>query len=197
MSIFTKVYSALFTNCSTLHSLTKANQKFEWSRNHEESFQLLKRKITEAPILALPNLQRLFEVEADASNYAIGAVLNYLTYDKELYAIHQAVKHWRAYLLGKEYKKGATNKLADMLSRPPTPVSSALLVAMQIQPIVPSEYAKGYDIDTDFNSAYAKLQQGKTSEFQLKDGLMYEEHNCAFHKMATNCSGFVRLILPK
>ncbi|KAL6275587.1 hypothetical protein ACE6H2_019188 [Prunus campanulata] len=45
---------------------------------------------------------------------------------------------------------------------------------MQIQPIVPSEYAKGYDTDTDFHSAYAKLQQGKTSEFQLKDGLMYK-----------------------
>ncbi|VVA37284.1 PREDICTED: Retrovirus-related Pol poly from transposon, partial [Prunus dulcis] len=162
-----------------LHSLTKANQKFEWSRNHEESFQLLKRKITEAPVLALPNLQRPFEVEADASNYAMGVVLfqdgklvayhsemfsgpvlNYPTYDKELYAMHQAVKHWRAYLLGKEvvvhsdhkplqflttqsklqqarhmkwmsylqqfsivikYRKGATNKLADMLSRPPTP----------------------------------------------------------------------------
>ncbi|KAI5311988.1 hypothetical protein L3X38_041161 [Prunus dulcis] len=45
---------------------------------------------------------------------------------------------------------------------------------MQIQPIVPFEYAKGYDTDIDFNLAYAKLQQGKTSEFQLKDGLMYK-----------------------
>ncbi|KAL6208606.1 hypothetical protein ACLB2K_019555 [Fragaria x ananassa] len=80
--------------------------------NHEESFQLSKQKITEAPVLALPNLQKAFEVEADASNYAMGAVLlqdrkpiayhsemfsgpilNYPTYDKELYALHQAVKH--------------------------------------------------------------------------------------------------------
>ncbi|CAL2266529.1 unnamed protein product [Prunus armeniaca] len=61
-----------------------------------------------------------------------------------------------------------------MFSRPHTPVSSALLVAMQIQPIVLSEYAKGYGTCADFNSAYAKLQQGKTSEFQLKDGLMYK-----------------------
>ncbi|KAI5350206.1 PREDICTED: Transposon [Prunus dulcis] len=45
---------------------------------------------------------------------------------------------------------------------------------MQIQPIVPSEYAKGFDTDTDFDSAHAKLQQGKTSEFQLKDGLKYK-----------------------
>ncbi|KAI5335206.1 hypothetical protein L3X38_025339 [Prunus dulcis] len=61
-----------------------------------------------------------------------------------------------------------------MLSRPPTPVSSVLLVAMQIQPIVPSEYAKGYGTDANFNSAFAKLLQGKTSDFQLKDGLMYK-----------------------
>ncbi|XP_016648322.1 PREDICTED: uncharacterized protein LOC107880736 [Prunus mume] len=200
-----------------LHSLTKANQRFEWLRNHEESFQLLKGKITEAPVLALLNLQRPFEVEADASNYAMGAVLfqdgklvtyhfemfsgpvlNYPTYDKELYVMHQAVKHWRAYLLGKEvvvhsdhkpllflttqsklqqarhmkwmsflqqfnivikYKKGTTNKLADMLFRPPTPVSSVLLVTMQIQLIVPSEYAKGYDTDTDFSLCQATTRK--------------------------------------
>ena len=51
-----------------------------------------------------------------------------------------------------------TNKLADMVSQPPTPVSSTLLVVMQIQPIVPSEYVKGYDTYSDFSSTYAKLQ---------------------------------------
>ncbi|XP_038973019.1 uncharacterized protein LOC120105044 [Phoenix dactylifera] len=106
---------------SSLHALTKANQKFEWTSKHEDTFLLLKRKISEAPVLALPNLQRPFELEADASGYAMGAVLlqegrpvayhsemfqgaqkNYPTYDKELLALHQAVKHWRVYLLGKE-----------------------------------------------------------------------------------------------
>ncbi|CAL2266314.1 unnamed protein product [Prunus armeniaca] len=54
-----------------------------------------------------------------------------------------------------------------MLSRPPTPASSSLLVAMKIQPIVPSEgwtNVKGYDIDANFNSTDAKLQQGKTKD---------------------------------
>ncbi|GKA69579.1 transposon ty3-I gag-pol polyprotein [Tanacetum coccineum] len=106
---------------SPLHAATKLNTKFEWSNKHEETFLLLKRKISEAPVLALPNLQRPFELETDASGYAMGAVLyqegrpiayhsemfqgaqkNYPTYDKELFALHQAVKHWRCYLLGKE-----------------------------------------------------------------------------------------------
>jgi hypothetical protein len=106
---------------SPLHSLTKANQAFVWTKAHEDTFQLLKRKISEAPVLALPDLQKPFEIEGDASGYAMGAILmqggrpvayhsemfqgaakNYPTYDKELLALHQAVKHWRVYLLGKE-----------------------------------------------------------------------------------------------
>ncbi|KAI5350963.1 hypothetical protein L3X38_003854 [Prunus dulcis] len=83
---------------------------------------------------------------------------------------------WMSYLqqfnIVIKYTKGATNKLADMLSSPPTPISSALLVTMKIQHIVPSEYSKGYDTDANFNSAYAKLQAVKKCEFQLMDGLM-------------------------
>nr|CAD1816988.1 unnamed protein product [Ananas comosus var. bracteatus] len=115
---FIRHFSVLAT---PLHALTKANQKFEWSSRHEDTFRLLQRKICEAHVLALSNLRRPFELEADASGYAMGAVLmqdgqpiayysemfqgahkNYPTYDKELLALHQAVKHWRVYLLGKE-----------------------------------------------------------------------------------------------
>ncbi|ONK67015.1 uncharacterized protein A4U43_C06F14620 [Asparagus officinalis] len=39
-----------------LHVLTKVKVQFEWGQMHEEAFQLLKRKISEAPVLALPNL---------------------------------------------------------------------------------------------------------------------------------------------
>ncbi|GJT73573.1 transposon ty3-I gag-pol polyprotein [Tanacetum coccineum] len=104
-----------------LHALTKMNSKFEWTKKHDDTFLLLKRKISEAPVLALPNLQQPFELETDASSYAMGAVLfqegkpmayhsemfqgsqrNYPTYDNELLTLHQAVKHWRCYLLGKE-----------------------------------------------------------------------------------------------
>nr|ABD63133.1 hypothetical protein 19.t00005 [Asparagus officinalis] len=63
------------TYAAPLHGLTKAKVQFEWGRTHEEAFQLLKRKISEAPVLALPNLQQTFEVKTDASSYTMGAVL--------------------------------------------------------------------------------------------------------------------------
>jgi len=81
----------------------------------------LKEKISTAPVLALPDLQRPFEIQTDASDYAMGvvltqhgkpicyhsetfnpAVVNYPTYDKELYALAQSVKKWKHYLMGKE-----------------------------------------------------------------------------------------------
>jgi len=81
----------------------------------------LKEKISSTSVLALPNLRQPFEIQTDASHYAMGAVLlqygkpicfhsetfngaviNYPTYDKELYALVQSVKKWKHYLLGKE-----------------------------------------------------------------------------------------------
>ena len=95
------------TIAGPLHALTGAKAKFVWEEGHEKSFQLLKKKTTEAPVLALPNLQRTFEVETDASQYALGAVLlqdgkpveyhselftttiqNYPPYDREFYALY-------------------------------------------------------------------------------------------------------------
>jgi hypothetical protein len=82
---------------------------------------VLKRKINQAPMLGPLNLHNLFEVETDASGYAMGevlmqggrticyhyetfhgAVLNYPAYDKELYALIQVVKKWKHYLMGKD-----------------------------------------------------------------------------------------------
>jgi hypothetical protein len=72
-------------------------------------------------MLTLPDLQQQFEIETDASDYAIGVVLTqqghpvayhsethfdivwkYPTYEKEMYSIVQACRKWKHYILGKE-----------------------------------------------------------------------------------------------
>ncbi|XP_043811986.1 uncharacterized protein LOC122723547, partial [Manihot esculenta] len=55
--------------------LTRKNQKFVWSEECEESFAELKRRLTSAPVLALPISDEDFTVFCDASRVGLGCVL--------------------------------------------------------------------------------------------------------------------------
>ena len=61
--------SAPLTDC------TRGN-KFNWTKATTVSFEQLKKRVTEAPILTLPDFDKLFTVECDASGVAIGGVLS-------------------------------------------------------------------------------------------------------------------------
>jgi len=60
-----------------LSQVTKggAKAKFSWSESQQNSFSKFKHHLCAAPVLTLPNLQQPFEIETDASEYAIGIVL--------------------------------------------------------------------------------------------------------------------------
>ena len=89
----------------------------------------------------------------------------------------QQARHmkWMSYLMTFniiiKYKKGTTNKLADMLSRPPV---RALLVAMRIQPLVSSEYALWYGSLGDFSKVFELANKGLHGEYEIRGGLLYK-----------------------
>ncbi|GKA95282.1 putative reverse transcriptase domain-containing protein [Tanacetum coccineum] len=89
----------------SLTELTQKNKKYIWGKDQETAFQLLKQKLSEAPILALPKGNDDFFVYCDASLQGLEAVLmqreeNYTTHDLELGAVVFALKIWRHYLYG-------------------------------------------------------------------------------------------------
>lgn len=50
--------------------------KFTWSTSVDTAFKTLKKKMTETPVLSLPDFSKILILETDASDVAIGAVLS-------------------------------------------------------------------------------------------------------------------------
>ncbi len=58
-----------------LHKLTRKDHEWRWGTEEQEAFDALKKRVTTEPVLAHANLDNQFELEVDASGYAVGAVL--------------------------------------------------------------------------------------------------------------------------
>src|ERR1700680_4218360 len=111
---------------SPLTELLKDEQRFKWGEEQQSAFDFLKQATTSAPILVLPDMSLPFKVTTDACSRAIGAVLsqnngkgdqpiaylskklsgaeqNWPAHEQELFAVVNALKHWKYYLLGSRF----------------------------------------------------------------------------------------------
>ena len=110
-----------------LHRLTEKAVKFCWDDDCETSFKQLRQKLVTAPVLSFPWLDKPFILDTDASDVGIGAVLSqtdekgaervvaygskslsraerhYCVTRKELLAVVHFVRHFRPYLLGRQF----------------------------------------------------------------------------------------------
>jgi hypothetical protein len=55
--------------------LFKKDNKFVWTPKCEESFQIIKKKLTTAPVLTLPDIHQNFVIFCDASRQGLGCEL--------------------------------------------------------------------------------------------------------------------------
>jgi len=59
-----------------MNVLTRKDEKWRWGDEQQKAFNELKKVFTSKPVLAAPDLDKEFRVEADTSNYATGGVLS-------------------------------------------------------------------------------------------------------------------------
>jgi hypothetical protein len=96
------------------------DKKFKWMSACEADFQELKKRLTSALVLVMPDMEKSFSIYCDTSGQGLGCVLmqdghvvayaswqlrkqeeHYPTHDLELATMVHAVKIWRHYLMGK------------------------------------------------------------------------------------------------
>ena len=115
------------TMARPLTDLTKKGVLFKWEEQEKQAFARLKDAITKEPVLRIPDPEKPFELEVDASNVGRGAVLfqrdengkahpvaflskawkgaeiRYHTPDQEMLAIVEALMHWKHLLEGAKF----------------------------------------------------------------------------------------------
>ncbi|XP_058757747.1 uncharacterized protein LOC131631003 [Vicia villosa] len=150
---FVRHYASLAAPLTDLLRSTK----FHWDTSAETAFTILKNKMTQTPVLSLPDFSQLFVLETDASALAVGAVLSQQghplaffskklchrlqassVYVREMYAITEAVKKWRQYLIGRHFhiytdQKSLKNLLVQTIQTPEQQKWAAKLQGFQFE----------------------------------------------------------------
>ncbi|WVZ93600.1 LOW QUALITY PROTEIN: hypothetical protein U9M48_039568 [Paspalum notatum var. saurae] len=221
------------TIAAPLNELTKKGVPFHWGKTQDDAFNLRKIDLLMPHCCNFPILT--FELECDASGVGIGGVLmqenkpvayfseklsgpvlNYSTYDKELYALvrsletichsfdHESLKHIRSQLkLNRrhakwvefiesfpyviKHKKGKDNVIADALSR-----RYAMLSQLDCRIFGLESIKEQYANDDDFKDVILHCKQGRTwDKYVINEGFVFRANRLCIPV------GSVRLLLMR
>ncbi|XP_038057353.1 uncharacterized protein LOC119728962 [Patiria miniata] len=142
-----------------LSDLTKKGNpnKVNWSDAQDVAFETLKRRVASAPILHLPNFDKQFILQTDASDIGIGAVLmqeedgvkfpisyvsrkllpreaKYSVIERECLALVWAIKKFHFFLYGKEFILETDHRPLSYLARTKMTNSRIMRWALSLQP---------------------------------------------------------------
>ena len=128
INFYRKFVSNLALHVRPLMDLINKKNKWKWEKEEQKAFDDVKRFLTSYPILRIPDFNRMFILDCDASEKAIGAILgqnddnndryaceyesrvlrgaelNYTVTEKELLAVILGLTKFRVYLLGRKFK---------------------------------------------------------------------------------------------
>ena len=125
-----------------LSELLKQNVAWTWTKAQQDAFEDIKAAMTSAPVLAIPDPALPYEVTTDSSAFGLGAVLQqdqgnglqpcaflshklsdaerkYPVHEQELLGIIHALKTWRCYLEGAQFKVNSDHSsLMELATQP-------------------------------------------------------------------------------
>ncbi|KAL0291128.1 UNVERIFIED_CONTAM: Transposon Ty3-I Gag-Pol polyprotein [Sesamum radiatum] len=177
-----------------LTNLLKKNAPFNWNDKCAQGFEELKKRLTSAPILALPSGDGGYVVYTDASRQGLGCVL--MQHGKKELNLRQ--RRWiellKDYDCTIDYHPGKANIVADALSRKTVDHLASmicynveyltalramdvhfsvggdmLLATMQVKPSLKDKIRDAQEKDSYLQKMKTKVQEGKNNQFIIQD----------------------------
>lgn len=136
--------------------LLRKGKHWKWTEDQQTAFEILKMRLTNAPVLACPDFTKPFTLQTDASDVGLGAVLtqivdnhehviayasrhlneaekNYTTTEKECLAIIWGIRKMRCYLEGYHFSVITDHLSLKWLNSIETPTGRLARWALELQ----------------------------------------------------------------
>ena len=136
LNYVTKFIPDLSSITQPIRELLKKEVMFHWDHEQETAFQLIKKRMTSAPVLAFYDVKKPVTVSCDASNFGLGAVLLqgnkpiayairaltdtekiYAQIEKELLAVVYALEKFNQYVYGKTVQVESDHKPLESITK--------------------------------------------------------------------------------